>query len=317
MDSIKPPSTGESSPVTLAKEPEIKTMPEKYIGASLNVPPKPTERVVVVEKIVERKVASPPIVIKAPPKKARVPKWAIVAGIILVLSSVAALYYALTLSKPAPIVPVTSLPPPPVVEIPIPQPPPPVPQESGPKMGRDTDSDSLTDSEENLYGSNPNNPDSDNDGFLDGVEVFHLYNPAGEAPVRLLDTGSVKIYSNPQYKYQIYSPSPWTIMPSGNGSVVKFAGSTREAIEINIEENSAHLPLVNWYLSRNSGVKPSELRTFITKSNLDGVKSPDRLTAYISANGFIYVISYRLGTDETMNFLSTFEMMLNSFLRTK
>lgn len=313
MDPVKPTSSVSSA------EPEIKTMPEKYIGAPLKAPPKPTERVVVVEKIVEKKVTLPSVVVPSPGKKKAVfPKWAIYVGGVVILGSAVALYYVLTLSKPVSEVVLTP-PPPVVVAPPIPPPPPPSPppivEEKGPKKGHDTDSDGLTDAEETLYGSNPNNPDSDSDGFLDGVEVFHLYNPAGQAPVRLLDTGAVKIYANPQYKYQIYSPSPWGVTPSGDGGVVKFAGNTVESIEINIAENLNHLPLVNWYLSQNSGVKPSELQTFITKSNLDGIKSPDKLTAYISADGSVYVISYRLGIDETMNFLSTFEMMLNSFLR--
>lgn len=304
------------------KEPEIKTMPEKYIGAPLKALPKPTEKVVVVEKIVEKRVISPSVVVPSSEKyKTRFPKWAIYVGGVVILGSAVALYYVLTLNKPISQVVVIPPPPPVVVVPPIPPPPPPSPpplvEEKGPKKGRDTDSDGLTDAEEILYGSNPNNPDSDSDGFLDGVEVFHLYNPAGQAPVRLLDTGAVKIYANPQYKYQIYSPSPWTVTPSGDKAQVKFAGNSAESIEINIAENSNHLPLVNWYLAGNPGVKPSELQTFITKSNLDGIKSPDRLTAYISADGSVYIISYRLGTDETMNFLSTFTMMLNSFLRTR
>ena len=47
--------------------------------------------------------------------------------------------------------------------------------------GTDTDSDGLTDLEESLiYQTNPRLPDTDRDGFLDGNEVFHLYNPNGE-----------------------------------------------------------------------------------------------------------------------------------------
>lgn len=304
-------------------EPEIKTMPEKYIGASLKASLKPVEKIVVVEKIIEKKAPTPPPVPVVIGRKAGFPKWAIAAIVVLIIGGGAGYYYTATLNKPPSAI--VSLPPqpPPPPSIPSQPPPPPAPppppivEEKGPKKGQDTDSDGLTDAEEILYGSNPNNPDSDSDGFLDGVEVFHLYNPAGQAPVRLLDTGAVKIYANSQFKYQIYSPSPWTVTPSGDSGVVKFAGNTAENIEINIAENSNHLPLVNWYLSINPGVKPSELQTFITKSNLDGIKSPDRLTAYISADGSVYVISYRLGTDETMNFLSTFEMILNSFLRTR
>jgi len=44
---------------------------------------------------------------------------------------------------------------------------------------KDVDQDGLTDSEEQTYGSDPQNPDSDGDGYLDGAEVSSGYNPVG------------------------------------------------------------------------------------------------------------------------------------------
>ncbi len=43
----------------------------------------------------------------------------------------------------------------------------------------DSDSDGLSDSDERKYGTDPLNPDSDNDGYLDGVEVGDGNNPNG------------------------------------------------------------------------------------------------------------------------------------------
>jgi len=47
----------------------------------------------------------------------------------------------------------------------------------------DTDGDGLTDTQEAIYGTDPNNPDTDGDGYLDGDEVKHGYGPtiAGDA----------------------------------------------------------------------------------------------------------------------------------------
>jgi hypothetical protein len=39
--------------------------------------------------------------------------------------------------------------------------------------------DGLTNTQETLYETDPNDSDSDNDGYLDGDEVEHGYNPAG------------------------------------------------------------------------------------------------------------------------------------------
>ena len=52
-------------------------------------------------------------------------------------------------------------------------------------LATDTDKDGLFDGEEvKVYKTNPLNPDSDNDGYTDGEEVKNGYNPVG--PGRLL-----------------------------------------------------------------------------------------------------------------------------------
>ena len=44
---------------------------------------------------------------------------------------------------------------------------------------QDTDADGLTDDEEQVYDTDPNNPDSDGDSYSDGQEVSGGYNPLG------------------------------------------------------------------------------------------------------------------------------------------
>lgn len=43
----------------------------------------------------------------------------------------------------------------------------------------DPDEDELTNAEERFYGTDPNNPDTDGDGYLDGEEVRDGYDPLG------------------------------------------------------------------------------------------------------------------------------------------
>ena len=48
----------------------------------------------------------------------------------------------------------------------------------------DTDEDGLTDAEEfNIYITKPGQPDTDADGYIDGIEVRGGYNPLGEGPI--------------------------------------------------------------------------------------------------------------------------------------
>jgi len=51
---------------------------------------------------------------------------------------------------------------------------------SGASRGTDTDNDLLLDEREAELGTDPNNPDSDGDGYSDGIEVANGYNPLGE-----------------------------------------------------------------------------------------------------------------------------------------
>lgn len=47
-------------------------------------------------------------------------------------------------------------------------------------MDQDSDQDGLTDQQENMYGTDPMNPDTDGDTYLDGQEIEGGYNPLGE-----------------------------------------------------------------------------------------------------------------------------------------
>ncbi|MBM2820907.1 MAG: hypothetical protein HW405_667 [Candidatus Berkelbacteria bacterium] len=51
--------------------------------------------------------------------------------------------------------------------------------------GKDSDNDNLSDDLEKIYGTNPNNPDTDGDGFKDGDEVQKGYNPLGQGMMPL------------------------------------------------------------------------------------------------------------------------------------
>lgn len=186
------------------------------------------------------------------------------------------------------------------------------------RVALDSDGDGLTDIEERVYGSGPQNPDTDGDGFLDGHEVFHLYNPVGVTPLRLIDTGAVKSYSNSTDKYQIYYPARWSVQLSAQTSgATMFLSGTGEFVEVSTEKDEQNLPIISWYLNHAPGVKVGEVETFVTKNGLDGVKSPGRLSAYFTKSNIVYIITYNTGGKEEINYMRTFEMMINSFLITE
>ena len=51
----------------------------------------------------------------------------------------------------------------------------------------DSDSDGLTDEREELYGTDKNDADTDNDNFMDGAEIENLYSPNGTGRLSLTD----------------------------------------------------------------------------------------------------------------------------------
>lgn len=181
-----------------------------------------------------------------------------------------------------------------------------------PRPGRDSDADGLTDAEETLYGTDSTKPDSDGDGFLDGGEVFHLYNPAGIAPERLIDTGSVRAFTNSAFGYELYVPAGWVVQQRDDRSVL-FQTGTGEFFQVLVEDNPERQSVISWYLAQAPGVTARELQPFVVKSGADGIYSPDRLTAYIASNSHVFVIAENIGTLTELNYTRTFEMMLNSF----
>lgn len=59
----------------------------------------------------------------------------------------------------------------------------------------DTDADALSDDLETYYGTDPNNPDSDNDSYLDGQEVANNYNPLGAGALSKESNDLAKVLS--------------------------------------------------------------------------------------------------------------------------
>ncbi len=182
-------------------------------------------------------------------------------------------------------------------------------------LALDTDTDGLTDIEEGLYNTDYLKPDTDSDSYIDGLEILNLYNPAGVAPQKIEETDLVKIYSNPTYNYTIFYPASWLARALGEttSEEVMFTSATGEFIQVIVEDNLSNLPPLDWYLAEAPGTNPSAVGPATTKSGLSGVKSPDGLTAYFSAGGKIYVLSYNVGIKTELNYKSTFEMMIKSF----
>jgi hypothetical protein len=107
---------------------------------------------------------------------------------------------------------------------------------------------------------------------------------------------------------------------------VRFSVGGFEYFEIARQENPNEQSVLDWYLSRNPAVSPSQVQQFFTKSGLEGVRTIDGMTAYVALNGSVYRLAhvqvYGTGGEASGptgpwpdEFRATFTMFVNSFSR--
>ncbi len=186
-----------------------------------------------------------------------------------------------------------------------------VPKPTLPPGGLDTDSDGLTDVEESLYNTNAQRPDSDGDRFLDGNEVFHLYNPATAAPGKLLESGLVRSFTAAS-GWVMYVPASWTTGPDPSDATRVLLETGRgERFIVSVESNPSKQDVIPWVSARIN--QPVEaLGEFTTKGGLRGVYAPDRMQAWLAWGDAVFHITFDLQAQPFVNFRTTLEMMLNS-----
>lgn len=178
--------------------------------------------------------------------------------------------------------------------------------------GLDSDSDGLTDIEENLYKTNSTLVDSDEDGYSDASELVNLYDPS-QAGVALADNTTVMQYINTAFNYSILYPSDWTVRALTEDKMeIIFNSKTTEFIQILILENPLGLSARNWYLNYNPDADETSLKEVVL-NNMIGIQTASKRYTYLAVGSNIYSIIYNIGTTNQLNYQSTYEMMLNSW----
>lgn len=186
------------------------------------------------------------------------------------------------------------------------------------KKALDSDSDGLTDLEEDLYGSDVNNGDSDGDGYSDLNEVKNGYNPAG--PGKLEENKRIKKFVNSTYGYSLLYPADWQEKVSGGDYSILFIAADNQFIQVDVQTNTKHQSISDWYKEQFNlaFLQPDRLLEQPSETggavNWLGVKNEDGLTAYLtdSKNDNIYTINYNLGLENNLNYQNIFAMALNS-----
>lgn len=177
----------------------------------------------------------------------------------------------------------------------------------------DADHDGLTDKEEALFGTGAQNKDTDGDSYDDKQEIMNNYSPLAGQGEKLSTAALFKLYTNPQYGYQVFHPAKWLADSlDQTGTQVLFISDTDEFFEVLIEENSANLPIVDWYRSQS----PALASVSLDVAALAGaamVWSPDHLTLYAGKDGLVYIITYNRGNLAEINWPTAWEYFYKNF----
>ncbi len=194
-------------------------------------------------------------------------------------------------------------------------------EEEEPGPGVDTDSDGLTDVEEDLYGTDDRDPDTDGDSFLDGNEVFHRYSPLGEAPQTLLDTGAVAEFIASDGTFQFTYPTDWDVseaLDQADGvQEITLDTDSSATITLTLATLEEGETFEDWY--DNNGLEDirfSQLQETLTKEGYLEYMSNDELTTFVVVDEVVYTFIYDLRDELTVDFLQTFQMLINSFVVT-
>lgn len=226
-----------------------------------------------------------------------------VSGLFIIVVGSAAWYFTTTLRQqpqaPQPVVVVEA---PPVTPTPIaPEPSTPQPSTETPtapielpqiQPWSDTDADGLTNAEEEIFHTQNGNPDSDNDGYLDGHEAINLYNPAGFQPERLLDAGLVRQYVDTPAGLSFFYPAEWSVVAQdATGKELVITAPSGDVMTVTVVDNPSSQRIEDWYAIQNpGGVLPGTIQA---KSGAVGLFAADGRTAFFAQGNSIVVLAYK------------------------
>lgn len=164
----------------------------------------------------------------------------------------------------------------------------------------DTDNDTMTDMEEEVFGTDPGVWDTDNDGYYDGQEVMNLYNPRGFAPIRIIDSGLVREYVHPTERYRFYYPAEWQVgIADPVGSQVVVSTIQTDFISITRSSLASGESFESWFARSAAGQRFADISLANNRFGVPVYSRRDGLVSYIVDTTRVYVVSYHTGGENS------------------
>jgi hypothetical protein len=178
----------------------------------------------------------------------------------------------------------------------------------------DLDRDGLSDAEEELFKTDPGMPDADRDGYSDSHEIYNLYNPIGQEPMRLSDSGLIKEFTNPTFGYKLYYPTSWAVgNVDENYRDMLFSTLTGENVEVRVFDKEFTQSFSDWFGQWAPTERFGELVEFTTAFKEQGWHRGDYLVYYFASDRQVYVILYHTTDSPAVNYRTVIKMMTRSF----
>ncbi len=182
---------------------------------------------------------------------------------------------------------------------------------------RDDDADTLTNREEEVFVTDPEIWDTDQDGYYDGLEIINLYNPKGIAPQKIIDSGLVREYINPVYQYRFYYPSSWRVdAVAQEFDDILISTDTGDYIEIRVFPKEPNVTFSSWFSTFLPGENFLSLNEFSNRFQISGYKRADNQVGFFETPTAIYSLIYFYGEEKNL-FPHIMEIVLQSFRPTR
>ena len=177
----------------------------------------------------------------------------------------------------------------------------------------DSDSDGLNDEEEAVLGTNADLSDTNNNTYMDSVEINNNYDPVGSG--KLSGNANLTKQINSTYGYELLFPKNWIPQLLNSDSTLTFTALDNSIIQISVQENTDKQSILAWY----GNAFPDVTVTYDklkSNDNWDGIMGDNNLNFYLTdkKRANIYVISYIAAVDGRVVYPSLYKLMINSFL---
>lgn len=177
----------------------------------------------------------------------------------------------------------------------------------------DSDSDTLTDLEEDVFGTDQAVFDTDADGYSDGQEVINLYNPKGVTPVRLVDSGLVREFTHPRDIYRLYYPLSWQAgSVDAIANTMLFTAANGDYLEVRIFTKKPNEDFSTWFGANAKEQQITDLQTMSNSFKTQYQKRKDGLVYYVDLPTQVLVIIYHPLINLPINYRTTLQLMVES-----